>query len=180
MAEQYLYLEVIPFLTAEEAGGFSRAAARRRGVTVAATLSSSGEFRMFRQSDCRNLVRHLQAAKCVVGYNCIGFDYELIRGETLFRQPKTLDLMIILVRAADRRVSLKQAVRGTLGKVAVPDCCNLFPISNPGDWIMMTKAIKRKLVILRHLHEHLANRGTLELTEDRKIRRIVIPVDKLA
>jgi hypothetical protein len=179
MAEHYLYMDVIPLLTAEEAGGFSRAATRRRGVAVAATLCSSGEFRMFRQSDCRNLVEHLQAAKCVVGYNCIGFDYELIHGQVPFRRPKTIDLMRILVEAANRPVSLKDAVLGSLGDVGLSDCHSLFPISSPSDWIKVTKSLKQKLGILHQLHEHLSAGGIVELTRDGETSRILIPPGQL-
>lgn len=179
MAEQYLYLDVIPLLTAQEVGGFSRAATRRRGVAIAATLGSSSGFRMFRQSDCRKLVDHLRTANCVVGYNCINFDYELIRGRVPFDSPKTIDIMQVLAEEADGPVSMKYAVRHTLGRVRLPDCNALVPITGPEGWENMERSVRQELEILRKLHEHLINKPSLELTRNGETRWISIPQGKL-
>lgn len=72
MPDEFLYLDVISLQTADEVGGFSRRALRARGVAVAGTLSSSGEFQQFHSGDCGKLVALLRSARCVVGYNIIG------------------------------------------------------------------------------------------------------------
>lgn len=177
---QYLYLDVIPALTADEVGGFSRAATRRRGVAVAVTLSSSGEFRMFRQSSCRKLVEHLRQARCVVGYNCLNFDYELIRGQVPFRHPKTIDIMLVLAEGTGMKISLKNAVRGTRGGVTVPDCYKHFPITNPAEWNTVEIPLRKNLDVMRRLHEHLLNNGNLKFTDEGVVRSISVPKGKLS
>lgn len=150
-----LYLDVIPLRTAEEAGGFSRRALRARGVAVAGTLSSSGEFQQFHSGDCGKLVAVLRCARCVVGYNVVSFDYELIRGYASFRRPTTLDLFVQFSEAAGRRVSLREAVRGTLGRVGLAGGNSLSLAWREGEHERVHRALKRRLNVLRRLHEHV-------------------------
>lgn len=174
MNRDYLYIDVIPLLTAEEAGGFSRAATRRRGLAVAATLDASGEFRMFRQDDCRNLVDQLRSAKCVVGYNCIKFDYELIRGHVSFRRPKTIDVILVLDEALGFRPTFREAVVGTLGNVAVPDLYDAFPVVNTLDWNKISKTLRSNLFLLQSVHEHLRVNRSIEITKGRRTRTVKV------
>lgn len=154
MPDEYLYLDVIPLRTSEEVGGFSLRALRARGVAVAGTLSSSGEFQQFHSGDCGKLVEHLGSARCVVGYNILDFDYELIRGQVPFRRPKTLDLMVQLSEAAGWPVSLREAVRATLGKVGLADGNSLTQAWREGERERVYRALKRKLNVVRRLHEY--------------------------
>ena len=109
---RHLYLEVIPERTAAEAGGFGKAATRRRGVAVAATFDGISNFRMFPGDECAGLVAYLNHADQVVGYHCAGFDYELIHGRIPFKRPETTDLMQIaskgLARPWHHRIGTRQ------------------------------------------------------------------------
>jgi hypothetical protein len=161
MNETTLYLDVLPMFTAEEVGGFSRAATRRRGVAVAATLSGVGEFKMFRQDACRKLVEHLRAAKLVVGYNCIKFDYELIRGQVPFRRPKTLDLFHVISEASGGRVSFKDALSGIPGRAGTPARTMAGHISST--WAEIEQQLQWKLEDFQELHHHLVLDGRLDV-----------------
>jgi hypothetical protein len=162
MPDDLIYLDLLPLRSAEDVGGFSRAATRRRGVAFAATMDGAGRFRVFRQGECAELVAYLRTAGCVVGYN-LDFDFDLIRGEVPFRRPKSLDLMTMVADATGRRMSLKNAVRRTLGKVQVPDPFATQRVAAAGDWTRVDRAIKRKLRLFARLHEHLLQH---DLSED--------------
>lgn len=162
MPDEFLYLEVLPLRTAEEAGGFSRAAVRRRGVAVAATVSSSGVFRNFSGTEsCWKLVEHLRSAKLVIGYNCLAFDYELIRGEVPFRRPKTTDLMLPIAEAACRALPLQKAAEIALGGVRVPSGQVTAELWRGGDRVKVWKSLGQRLTVLRKLHEFVAAEGFL-------------------
>jgi hypothetical protein len=175
MSSSTLYLEVIPLRTAEEVGGFSRAAVRRMGVAAAATMNGSGELTVFLQKDWRKLVQDLKSAKRVVGYNCIEFDYELIRGEEPFRRPKTTDLMLVIGEAVGKRISMEKAVQGTLGEGVVPDAWIMMADAKAGHWDKVEEAIRQKLGLMRQMHEHLLTKGTVEVLKGSKWCSFAIP-----
>jgi hypothetical protein len=161
MPDDLIYLDLLPLRSAEDVGGFSRAATRRRGVAFAATMDGAGRFRVFRQGECAELVAHLRTAGCVVGYH-LDFDFDLICGEVPFRRPKSLDLMTMVAEAVGRRMSLKNAVRRTLGRVPVPDVFATLGAAEEGDWTKVERAIKRKLRLFARLHDHLLQQGLSE------------------
>jgi hypothetical protein len=175
MKSATLYLDVIPLRTAEEVGGFSKAAVRRRGVAAAATMNGSGELTVFLQKDWRKLVQDLKSAMRVVGYNCIEFDYELIRGEEPFRRPKTTDLMLVISEAVGKRISMEKAVLGTLGDGAVPVSMTMMADAKAGNWDKVEEAFRQKLSLMRQLHEHLVTKGTVEVLKGSKWCSFAIP-----
>lgn len=158
MPDDLLYLDVLPLRSAEEVGGFSRAATRRRGVAFAATWDGAGRFEVFRQGECAALAAHLRTAACVVGYH-LDFDFDLIRGETPFNRPKTLDLMTMVAESAGRRLSVRNAVHRTLGKVPVPNLISTVNAASAGDWDKVERAMKRNLRLFTRLHDHFMQHG---------------------
>lgn len=150
-----LYLEVKPVHTANEVGGFSKAATRRRGVLVAATLTADGELRVFRGDECRELAAHLRSARQVVGYNCLRFDYELIRGQAPFRKPPTTDLFILLEELEGRRCSLDQAIQKHLGGGKTPSSDSVTKAALAEKHESVARALKRHLLLLLRLHQHV-------------------------
>ena len=158
MPDDLLFLDVLPLRSAEEVGGFSRAATRRRGVAFAATWDGVGHFQVFRRGESAVLAAHLRTAGCVVGYH-LEYDFDLIRGEIPFKRPKTLDLMTMVAESAGRRLSVRTAVRRTLGKVAVPNLISTLNAASAGDWDKVERAMKRNLRLFARLHEHLLQHG---------------------
>lgn len=158
MPDEFLYLDVLPLRRAEEVGGHSRVATRRRGVAYAVTMDGAGRFRVFRQGECAELVAYLRTAGCVVGYH-LDFDFDLVRGEVPFKRPRCLDLLTMVAESAGRRLSVRSAVRRTLGKVPVPYPFATQRAAEAGDWTKVERAIKRKLRLFTRLHDHLLQHG---------------------
>jgi hypothetical protein len=161
MPDDLIYLDLLPLRSAEDVGGFSRSATRRRGVAFGATMDGTGRFRVFREGECAELIAYLRTAGCVVGYH-LDFDFDLIRGEVPFNRPKSLDLLTVVAEAAGRRLSVRSAVRRTLGKVPVPDPFATLRAAEAGDWTRVERAIKRKLRLFARLHDHLLQHGLCE------------------
>jgi 16S rRNA (adenine1518-N6/adenine1519-N6)-dimethyltransferase len=78
---------------------------------VACTYSTRlGEYSIFTQDEAPALIRQLKAADLVVGFNHIGFDYEVLKGHDLLFDaadlPHSLDLLIDLEKALGHRIKL--------------------------------------------------------------------------
>jgi DEAD/DEAH box helicase domain-containing protein len=102
--------------SAQEVGGWHNAHLMRVAVAVAYD-SSDGGYHVFSESEVDGLVRLLQAADLVVGFNVLKFDYEVLRaysGADLRKLP-TLDLFDELARASGRRTGLGDLGRLNLG-----------------------------------------------------------------
>jgi len=147
-----LFIDVIPVHSANDVGGFSKTATRKRGVLFAATLDAEGELRLFLGEECPELAAHLRDAGHVVGYNCLGFDYELIRGQTPFRRPPTTDMMLVLGKPDGRFVQLKHAIRKHVGSKLVPEIQTIQEAAFAGSWPSVEHGMKRRLGLLAQLY----------------------------
>jgi DEAD/DEAH box helicase domain-containing protein len=100
----------------QEVGG--RDQMRQLGMSVGVVYSFEDDrFRSFFEGGVGDLVAALQAAELVVGYNIIGFDYEVLKGYRdlpLERLP-TLDIMVDLHGKLGFRPKLDSVVQATLG-----------------------------------------------------------------
>lgn len=100
----------------DEVGG--RSQMHRLGVSVGvAYLYQSDRFEVFTEDAISGLVRVLQEADLVVGYNIRGFDYEVLRGYTDadLQSLPTLDMMFDLEERLGFRPKLESVAQPTLG-----------------------------------------------------------------
>lgn len=84
------------------------------GVTYSA---ASGEYKIYHEKTVNDLIRELQRADLVVGFNNLRFDYEVLHGYTSFdlTQLPTLDLMVDLQNKLNHRLSLDSIATATFG-----------------------------------------------------------------
>lgn len=156
----YLDLEVQH--TADEAGGFTPDATRKRGLAVAVTWDgSSGAYRIYYEQDCQQLVDSLMAADCVVGFNCLRFDYEVIRGHIAFLTPRTCDLLDVTAASIGHRVPLTNLAMGTFGRGRSSDGDRNTASWASGERERVVRACKRDVSLIRRLHEHIMNHGSV-------------------
>ncbi|RMF83979.1 MAG: helicase [Nitrospirae bacterium] len=100
----------------DEVGG--RGALDRLGVSVAVVGNlDRGTYTSYREAEMGELVEDLFAAKLVVGFNTLGFDYAVLAAYTdrdLRRLP-SLDILVEIQRELGYRVSLDKVAAATLG-----------------------------------------------------------------
>jgi RNase_H superfamily len=80
--------------------------------------TKAGEYRIFTESETTELISQLVRADLVVGFNHIGFDYEVLTAYSIFDfrdQLRSLDLLIELEKKLGHRLKLDAVASATLG-----------------------------------------------------------------
>lgn len=111
-----LYFDLETQKSAEEVGGWDKIS--RMGMSVAVTYNTAqGSYRIYGERDVDDLIKELQRADLVVGFNNLRFDYEVLHGYTALdlRQLPTLDMLIELQNRLQHRLSLEAVATATFG-----------------------------------------------------------------
>ena len=86
-----LYFDLETQRSADEVGGWDHIS--RMGMSVGVTYNCAGsEYRIYGEQQVDDLIKELQRADLIVGFNNLRFDYEVLHGYTAFdlRQLPTL------------------------------------------------------------------------------------------
>ena len=117
MEKDIVYFDLETRFTAGDVGGWGHKA--KMGISVAATYSTKlGKYRVFLQDDVQDLIDQLRKADLVVGFNHVGFDYEVLMGFTILdlkEQLISFDLLVDLQKQLGHRISLEAVATPTLG-----------------------------------------------------------------
>ncbi len=111
-----VYFDLETQRSAEEVGGWDHIS--RMGMSVGVTYSTArGDYRIYAEKQVDDLVRELQRADLVVGFNNLRFDYEVLHGYTPLdlRQLPTLDMLVVLQEKLQHRLSLDSIATATFG-----------------------------------------------------------------
>ena len=102
-----VYFDLETQKSADEVGGWGNIS--KMGMSIGVTFSSAnGEYKIYHEKSVDELIKDLQRADLVVGFNNLRFDYEVLHGYTSFdlRQLPTLDMMVELQNTLNHRLSL--------------------------------------------------------------------------
>jgi len=111
-----VYFDLETQRSADEVGGWNNIS--RMGMSVGVTYSvARGGYQVYAEKSVDDLIRELQRADLVVGFNNLRFDYEVLHGYTAFdlRQLPTLDMMVDLQTRLQHRLSLDSIATATFG-----------------------------------------------------------------
>ena len=112
-----VYFDLETQRTANDVGGWDKKHEMKMSVGV--TFSTAeGKYEIFPESRVDDLIKRLQRADLVVGYNVVRFDYEVLMGYTVLSLPeqlRTLDLLVDIEKSAGHRLKLEDVAQGTLG-----------------------------------------------------------------
>jgi DEAD/DEAH box helicase domain-containing protein len=100
----------------QDVGG--RTGMRQLGMSVGVLYSFLDDsFRAFAESEAGQLIDRLRSAQLVVGFNLLGFDYEVLKGyrDLALEKTPTLDIMFDLQGKLGFRPKLDSVVQATLG-----------------------------------------------------------------
>ena len=111
-----VYFDLETQKSADEVGGWDKIRDMRMSVGV--TYSTArGEYRIYGEKNVDELLTDLQRADLVVGFNNLGFDYEVLHGYTILdlRQLPTLDMLVEVKKTLAHRLSLDSIAHATMG-----------------------------------------------------------------
>jgi len=111
-----VYFDLETQKSADEVGGWDNIRDMRMSVGV--TYSTArGSYQIYDEKRVDALMRELQRADLVVGFNNLRFDYEVLHGYSVFdlRQLPTLDLLVELQKNLNHRLSLDAIATASLG-----------------------------------------------------------------
>jgi DEAD/DEAH box helicase domain-containing protein len=111
-----VYFDLETQKSAEEVGGWNHIS--RMGMSVGVTYSTArGDYQIYGENRVNELIRELQRADLVVGFNALRFDYEVLHDYTTFdlRQLPTLDMLVELQNQLRHRLSLDAIATATFG-----------------------------------------------------------------
>ncbi|PAW78745.1 MAG: helicase [Verrucomicrobia bacterium Tous-C9LFEB] len=112
----FVYFDLETQKSAAEVGGWHNKRAMRMSIGV--TFSTHrNSYRIYQESEVGELIEELQKADCVVGFNNIGFDYEVLAPYCVFdlSQVPTLDMLIDVEKVLGKRIGLDAIASETIG-----------------------------------------------------------------
>jgi DEAD/DEAH box helicase domain-containing protein len=114
------------------------------------------DFAVYWEKDAAALVAELKAADRVVGFNIIGFDYEVLRPYALsenFRTFRSVDMLQDIYRILNFRLSLDSIARATLGTTKTADGVQSVEWFRHGELEKVAEYCKSDVDITRRVYE---------------------------
>jgi len=141
--------------SADEVGGWDKV--RDMRMSVAVTYSTArGGYRIYGEKEVDELLTELQRADLVVGFNNLGFDYEVLHGYTVYdlRQLPTLDMLVEVKKAVPHRLSLDAIAHATMGVQKTSEGLQAIRWFKQGRLLEIAEYCCYDVKITRLIHEH--------------------------
>lgn len=164
-------------LSAAEVGGWGKTYLMRVSCGIVWD-SRTDEFTTYFEDRVQDLIEHLKSADLIVGFNCIGFDYSVLRGYTRydFRDLETLDMLREIKEQLNFRVSLSSLALSTLEKEKSADGLQALRWWKQGRLDLIEKYCRIDVAITRDIWRYGRDKGYL-LFDRKNEGRMRIPVD---
>ena len=118
--------------------------------------TARNDFAVYWEKDAPALISELKSADRVVGFNIIGFDYEVLkpyaRNEN-FRAFRTTDMLQDIYRTLNFRLSLDSIARATLGATKTADGLQSVEWFRNGELEKVAEYCKSDVDITRRVYE---------------------------
>lgn len=178
MAGDIVYFDLETRLTAGDVGGWGNK--HKMGISVACTYSTGlGEYRIYTQDESEQLIEQLRRADLVVGFNHVGFDYEVLLGQCLFDfrdQLRSLDLLIDLEKALGHRLKLEAVAAASLGQGKTADGLDAIRWWQQGKMELIAEYCCYDVKVTKCVHEYGIQHGFVKY-HDRNGREQQVKVD---
>jgi DEAD/DEAH box helicase domain-containing protein len=116
MARNIVYFDLETQLSAQEVGGWDKIADMRMSIGVTYSTQREG-YKIYAEEEAPDLIRELQTADLVVGYNILRFDYTVLTRYSLFdfSQVPSCDMMLDIEDKIGHRIKLDAVAEASLG-----------------------------------------------------------------
>src|SRR5712672_1886898 len=109
-----LYFDLETQRSAEEVGGWDKIS--NMGMSIGVVYSTAtNSYTIYSEKKVDQLIKDLQRADLIVGFNHVRFDFEVLHGYTALdlRQLPSLDMMVDLHNRLEHRLSLDSIATAT-------------------------------------------------------------------
>jgi len=172
-----VYFDLETQRTFDEVGGRGNLA--KLGMAAAVTFNTAmGSYHRYTESRAKDLIRELQTAELVVGYNVLEFDYEVLRGYTdePLKTLPTLDMMEHLARRLGFRPSLDSIATATLREGKAGDGLQAVRWYRQGQIDKVLEYCQKDVEITKRLYEY-GKQSKLVYYWDKAYQRQVVAVN---
>jgi len=171
-----VYFDLETQRSADEVGGWDHIS--RMGMSVGVTYSTArGDYRIYAEKQVDDLIRELQRADLIVGFNNLRFDYEVLHGYTPLdlRQLPTLDLLVDLQNKLQHRLSLDAIAAATFGVQKTAEGMQAIQWFKDGKLLEIAEYCCYDVKITRLVHEYGAQNRLLHYM-NRFGKKLSVPV----
>ena len=155
-----VYFDVESQKLFQDVGG--RDAARLLLACGVTWSTARNDFAVYWERDAPALIAELKAADRVVGFNIIGFDYEVLRPYAQnenFRAFRTTDMLQDIYRTLNFRLSLDSIAKATLGATKTADGLQSVEWFRNGELDKVAEYCKSDVDITRRVYEFGRDNG---------------------
>jgi len=150
-----VYFDLETQKSAEEVGGWDKMRDMRMSIGV--TYSTArGSYQVYAEADVTQLLTDLQRADLVVGFNNLGFDYEVLHYYTVIdlRQLPTLDMLVEVKKTLPHRLSLDAIAHATMGVEKTSEGLQAIQWFRQGKLLEIARYCCYDVKITRLIHEY--------------------------
>ncbi len=126
-----------------------------RKPAVAVTWTKERGYQVFRPDEFKELKCALRTADEVVGFDFTSSLYKTLLRFRSSEAPLLTDLFQLLSRHGEEPISLRSSASATFGRASLVDKEKLVELWNAGKPERVIRASKRRVGIIRKLHEHV-------------------------
>lgn len=173
---RYVVFDIETQLSHAEVGGWHRADRMRVSVAVLYEAKTN-TFMEFQEDRVEEMIKHMQEADLVIGFNSRRFDYRVLSGYSDFRFSTlpTLDLLEDVQKRLGYRLSLDHLCRVTLGAKKSANGLMALQWWKEGKIEEIVKYCKKDVALTRDLYRFGKKNGYL-LFENKAKKTVRVPV----
>jgi hypothetical protein len=178
MQKDFVYFDLETRRTANDVGGWGNK--HKMGISIAVTYSTRlQEYRIFEEDETADLIHQLTRADMVVGFNHVGFDYEVLMGHTIFDfrdQVQSFDLLLDLEKQLGHRIKLEDVAAATLGTGKTADGLQALRWWQQGKVLEIAEYCAYDVKVTKCVHEYGVKNGHVKY-HDRNGRAQMVKVN---
>ena len=171
-----IYFDLETQKSADEVGGWDKIS--RMGMSVGVIYSAAtGAYKIYGEQQVDDLIKDLQRADLIVGFNHLRFDYEVLHGYTALdlRQLPTLDMLVELHNTLQHRLSLDAIAAATFGVEKTAEGLQAIDWFRQGKLLAIAEYCCYDVKLTRLVHEYGAHHRQLYYN-NRFGKKMTVPV----
>ncbi len=162
MSQNIVYFDLETKHSADDVGGWSHI--DKMGMSIGVTYSTArGDYKIYGEPEVEELIKEIQRADFVVGFNHIRFDYRVLEGYSIFdfSQVPSLDMLIVLNEKLGHRLKLDSIAQATLGCEKSAEGLQALEWYKQGKMVEIAEYCCFDVKITKLVHEYGAAHGHL-------------------